>query len=130
MGTAVVSSPDRRSLPPRAKSLNELPRIALHLANEIRWGGGPLMAGRPNDHLDDYRGEVKTFACQVVDELATVRRIRSTEDQPFALEELQAVGEDIRGDCLARRGKVAEAAVVREQEVADDEQRPPVPEDV
>jgi len=88
------------------------------------------MAGRPDDHLDDYGGEVKTFGCQVVDELATVRGIRPTEDQPFALEELEAVGEDIGGDRLVGPGKVAEAAIVCEQKVADNQQRPPVTEDV
>ena len=88
------------------------------------------MAGRPNNHLDDYGGEIKTFACQIVDELATVRVIRPAEDQPFALEELEAVGEDVRGDRLIGPGKVAEAAIVREQQVADDEKRPPVTEDV
>src|SRR2546423_6087852 len=130
METAGVSSPGRRSLPARAKSLDELLRIAFHLANKIRRGGRPLVAGCPDDHLDDYGGEIKTFGCQVVDELATVRGIRSTEDQPFALEELQAVGEDIGGDMLVGPGKVAEPAIVREQEVADDQQRPPVAEDV
>ena len=125
-----MSRPGRRSLPPRTKSLDELLGIVLHLANKVRWGGGPLMAGRPDDHLDDYGGEVKTLGCEVVDELATVRGIRPTEDQPFALEELEAVGEDIRGDRLVGPGKVAEAAIVREQEVPDDEQRPPVTEDV
>src|SRR6266478_8052615 len=98
METAGASSPGRRSLPARAKSLNELLGIAFHPANKIRWGGGPLMAGRPDDHLDDYGGEVKTLGWEGVDELATVRGIRSTEDQPFALEELEAVGEDIGGD--------------------------------
>jgi len=130
MGTVGVSSPGRRSLPTPTKSFDELLGIAFHLSNKIRWGGGPLMAGRPDDQLDDDGSEVKTFACQVVDELATVRGIRSPEDQPFALEELEAVGEDIGGDRFVGTGKVAEAAIVREQEVADDEQRPPVTEDV
>jgi len=130
METAGVSSPGRRTLPTPTKSFDELLGIAFHLSNKIRWGGGPLMAGRPNNHLDDYGGEIKTFACQIVDELATVRVIRPAEDQPFALEELEAVGEDVRGDRLIGPGKVAEAAIVREQEVPDDEQRPPVTEDV
>src|SRR5438045_8853404 len=88
------------------------------------------MAGCPDDHLDDYGGEIKALAGQVVDELAPVRGIRSTEDQPFALEELEAVGEDVCGDILTGPGKVAEAAIVREQQVADDQQRPSVSEDV
>ena len=73
--------------------------------------------------------QVAPGCCEVVLEARRALGVRLAGDETGALEAFQALGQDVGGDVLGREEEIAEAGFTGE-EVADDEQRPAIAEDV
>jgi hypothetical protein len=52
------------------------------------------------------------------------------DDQPAALEPLESIRQDVAGDSLRRREELSETTFVVEQQIANDEERPPVADQI
>jgi len=57
-------------------------------------------------------------------------RVLSPLDQPAALQPLEAVGEDVARNPLGRRLEFREPTLVIEQQIANDQQRPPIADQI
>src|SRR5439155_7215359 len=84
----------------------------------------------PEDHLNQHRCKGQPLFRERVGDAATIRRVRLALNDPFALEPLQPFGQHVSRDALLGRGELRERDQAREHQVAYDEERPLVAEDV
>jgi len=84
----------------------------------------------PEDQLHDDGREIDALGRQAIDHLAPVLGIAAGADDSGRLEALQALGQDVRGDPFVRGEELLVRLVAAQHEVADDQQRPAVTEDL
>lgn len=97
------------------------------------YGAGPagqLMASSPNEQIQKHRGQVDSLLRQPVVCPSSVSFVRLGNDDSRCLKLLQSIAEDIRGDTFARFLKLLEGAEAAHHQIADNQERPAVSEDL
>ena len=111
--------------------IRDFPGLSIQPALEgFRHRRPRLVVSAPADHLHQDRDQSQALLGQPVAILGAVIGITVLGHDPAVLEALEAIGEDVGGDPLAGLEEVAIGAVIGEDEIADDEQRPPVTEQI
>lgn len=132
--TAIATWPDRprvcRREPGPYPRDQRLP-IPLQLAHE-RGGrsGSWIIPGAPADDLEHRRDESQPLLRRRVGLAAMVGRVRDPGDDPGLDEPAEPIRQDVRGDPLVGVEELLEARLSLEDEVAEDQQGPAVPEEV
>lgn len=101
-----------------------------HGAHGARRRVGVLVAGRPQNELDERRREVDALLGEMIMRPPRITRICAFGENAGGFELRETGGEDVRGDTLARSRKFIERTQALEHQVANDEQRPAVTEDL
>ena len=83
----------------------------------------------PDGERADDLAEVSPTRCQRVRRPGRVLRVELARDDGVRLEHLQSFGEHVGRDALERREQILKPARTGQQ-IADDEQRPALPEDL
>ena len=92
--------------------------------------GFSVMFGSPMPQFQQSGYQVFPFFSKFIDDIACIRWVGSSRNDPGCRKGFQAVGENVRGDFLRRRQKVPKVSLARKGEIPDDEQCPFVPENV
>lgn len=87
-------------------------------------GGLRVVSRPPTDQLQQDGQQVYTLVGKCVDDLSRILRVGPSGDDPARFERLQSLGENIGGDFLVGRQEVAEISLMRENQVANNKQRP------
>lgn len=80
-----------------------------------------FMPRSPDQELKKHRREVNAFFRQPVIDLPPVALLRLRGNDPIRLELVQTIGENIRGNSLARPLKLLKGPVSAYHQVADDQ---------
>lgn len=87
--------------------------------------GGVLQA--PASELEQNRQQVERFLGRCIDHAPRLGRIYTSRDEACGFEQFQPTGEDVRRDSFVTLKKLLEVALTRNDEVAQYDERPPVP---
>jgi NAD-dependent deacetylase len=121
--TAVrVARVSRESTPRPRRDPDEPGRRALRDAGHV--------ALAPADHLAQHRQQIVAACGQVVLVACGPFLVPAPLHEAASLETPEALGEDVGGDPFGRSEEVGEPVLVVEQQVADDEQRPEIADEV
>lgn len=88
------------------------------------------MARAPEDHFDEERREVESLLGQRIELAAAVTWICDDSDDSFVAQSREAIREDIGCNTFLGLSELAVSALPLENQVANNEQRPPVTERV
>ncbi len=113
------------------KLVRDFPGLSIQPAFEgTRHGRSRLVVGAPAHHLHQDRDQSETLLRQPVAIPGAVLGVAVLGHDPAVLEALEAIGEDVGGDALAGVEEIAVGGVLGEDEIAHDQQRPPVAEQI
>src|SRR5258705_6817862 len=88
------------------------------------------MGLRPFDHRPEDRREVLATVRQVILVALRARGVGDFDEDAALLQATQAVAQDVGRNPFRRARELSEAALAEEEEIADDEERPLVPEQI
>jgi uncharacterized protein YndB with AHSA1/START domain len=105
----------------------ELLLVGAHLPDQ-GLVAGLFMARRPQDHLRKHGSKINALGCQRVNHLSPIGAISLRLDDSVGFQPAQAVRQNIGGDFFIRVQKFVKRLVAAEHHVAEDQERPPVPQ--
>ena len=118
----------RIPLPPPPPHLGQnVFSIPLHLRNYPARSLSILMPGPPDQQLQHHRSEIDPLLREPVIHPPPVRLLTLSAHNPGPRQPPQPIGQNISSDPLARPLKLLKRPIAPHHQIANDEQRPPVP---
>jgi hypothetical protein len=96
----------------------------------LRYGSPAVVPAAPRNHLQQQGHQIDASFGKTIDELGALVRVAALGDYARTLQALEPVGQDVRRNSFAGRQELAEGFPAFEDQVSNDEQGPPVSEEI